>query len=369
MADSREITEYSVDTAKLSPEKQQKIESISNEINPFDSGAVIQFGFSSQSKISSFADSILDQIRAKDADYAGDILTDLMTNIKDLKIKDLSSSGGFVSRIPILGSLVDEAKKFTNRYKKLSTQIDSIVDELTDTKMKLLKDITLFDALFEKNMDYMDELDLFIAAGQMKMQELQNTILPETIKRAEESNDPADSQRVNDTREMISRFEKRLHDLKLSRMISIQTIPQIRLIQNNDQLLAEKIQSSIINTIPLWKNQVIIALGIFRQKKALEIQKNVTETTNELLLKNSEMLKESSIGIAQESEKGIVEIETLKKVNDDLITTIEETLRIHEEGHIKRVEAEKELIVIENDLKQKLRSVKSAGTNTTDTGE
>jgi uncharacterized protein YaaN involved in tellurite resistance len=226
----------------------------------------------------------------------------------------------------------------------------------------LLRDVTLLDSLYVKNLGYLKQLDYYIIAGTVKLEELKNKVLPEMKEQAQNSQDAVDAQRVNDMNQLINRFEKKLHDLKLSRMISVQTAPQVRLIQNNDQVLVEKIQSSILNTIPLWKNQIIIAITLFRQKKALAIQKEVTDTTNELLLKNSQMLKDTSIGVAKEAERGIVEIETLKKVNKDLIDTIEETIKIQQEGSVKRQQAEAELLSMENELKQKLINVKQSGT-------
>jgi uncharacterized protein YaaN involved in tellurite resistance len=224
--------------------------------------------------------------------------------------------------------------------------------------MTLLRDITMLDQLYEKNLEYLKDLDLFIAAGIMKLEELRAARLPELEAAAKASNDPADAQKLNDFNQFLVRFEKKLHDLKLSRMIAIQTAPQVRLIQNNDQALVEKIQSSILTTIPLWKNQIVIAISLLRQRKALGVQKAVTDATNELLTKNSEMLKAGSVAVAAETERGIVEIETLKKVNDDLISTIEETIRIQEDGKAKRAQAETELRQLESDLKNKLAAIR-----------
>lgn len=342
---------------KLSEDEKKKVEEIKGSFNVDDSQEIIQFGVGAQSKISGFADSILEQIRAKDAGLAGEVLTELMLKVKEIDVESLSE-GNFVSKIPIIGGIVDSAKKFAARFQKLSTEIENIVDELTKARMQLLKDVTLFDNLYQKNLEYLKELDLYIIAGQMKIKEIQETVLPGLKAKADASGDPVDAQKFQDMNQMLNRFEKKLHDLKLSRMVSIQTSPQIRLIQNNNQVLVEKIQSSILNTIPLWKNQIIIAIGIFRQKKALKLQKEVTDTTNELLSKNAEMLKDSTIEVAKESERGIVDIETLKKVNNDLINTIEETLKIQQEGKLKRQQAETELSQLENELKKKLTEIK-----------
>jgi uncharacterized protein YaaN involved in tellurite resistance len=220
--------------------------------------------------------------------------------------------------------------------------------------MQLLKDITLLDYLFEKNLEYLGNLNYYIMAGTLKLKEVNEKIIPEMQAKVKETNDPIDAQKLNDLIQMANRFEKKIHDLKLSRMVSLQTAPQIRLIQNNNQVLVEKIQSSILNTIPLWKNQIAIAISLAKQKNALAIQKEVTDTTNTLLQKNAEMLKTGSIDLARETERGVVDIETLKKVNEDLIATIEETLNIQKEGRIKRKQAEEELAAIEKELKQKL---------------
>ena len=346
--------------ADLSDEQKKTVQDIAGQLDINDSQSVIQFGVGAQSGVSNFADTILEGMRSKDTGYVGDILTDLMINVKSLDVDKLSSSGGFLSKIPILGSIVEGMKKFVARYDKVSEQIEKIVDELTKARMQLLKDITMFDGLYGKNIEYIREIDLFILAGKMRLREIQEKILPELKAKAETSGDAIDAQKVQDVAQMANRLEKKIYDLQLSRMIAIQTNPQIRLIQNNDQLLVEKIQSSILNTIPLWKNQVVIAIGIYRQKKALEMQKEVTNTTNELLKKNAEMLKQGSIEVAKESERGIVEIETLKKVHDDLISTIEETLKIQHDGSIKRKEAEVELTKLEGELKEKLRVIRQA---------
>jgi uncharacterized protein YaaN involved in tellurite resistance len=345
----------------LTGDQKKKVEQIMAQIDVNDSQSIIQYGVGAQTNISNFADNILDQVKAKDAGEAGAVLTDLMLTVKKIDVDSLSNES-MMSKIPLLGNLFAGAKKFIAQYQSIETHIEEITDEMTKARMQLLKDITLLDSLYEKNKDYLTELDVFILAGEMKLKELQEKTLPEVKAKADASKDTLDAQKVQDLSQMINRFEKKIYDLKLSRMIAIQTLPQVRLIQNNDQLLVEKIQSSILNTIPLWKNQIVIAISLFRQKKALEMQKEVSETTNDLLTKNSELLKTSSIEVAKESEKGIVEIETLKKVHDNLIATIDETLKIQAEGKTKRAQAEVELQKLENDLKNKLAQVKESGT-------
>lgn len=343
---------------ELSPEEQKRLEEVMKEIDPTDSQSIIQFGVGAQSGISGFSDTILSQIRAKDSGQVGEVLTDLMLKVKSLDVGSLGS-GSFMSKVPIIGDIMNSTKKFIAGYDKLNVQIEKIVDELTKARMQLLKDITMFDTMYEKNVDYIRELDLYILAGKLKMKEVQDKLLPELKAAADKSGDTLDAQRVQDMNQALNRLEKKVYDLQLSRMVALQTSPQVRLIQGGDQVLVEKIQSSILNTIPLWKNQVVIAIGLFRQKQALDMQKEVNKTTNELLQKNAELLKDGTLGVARESEKGIVEIETLKKVHENLISTIEETIKIQQEGKVKRQQAETELNRLESDLKTKLKAVKT----------
>ena len=346
-----------IDFDELTPAEKDKVNSIKNQINVEDTNAIIQYGVSSQSKISGFSDTVLDSIRNKDTGYVGEILSDLIVKIKDIDVESLSTDQGFFSKL--FGGIKNAWNHFVTRYESVSVNIEKITDELETSRIQLLKDITMLDMLFQKNLEYLKELDFFIIAGEIKIKELREVTLPEIQKKALASNDPFDAQRAQDFGQLINRFEKKLYDLKLSRMLSIQTGPQIRLIQNNDQVLVEKMQSSILTTIPLWKNQIIIAISLYRQQKSLELQKSVTDTTNQLLQKNSEMLKMGTISVAKESERGIVEVETLKKINTDLISTIEETIKIQEEGRTKRAQAEVELKKMEGELKDKLVSAKS----------
>jgi uncharacterized protein YaaN involved in tellurite resistance len=341
--------------SNLTPEETKRAEEVAKTINVQDSQAVIAFGSQAQSKIANFSDTVLNQVQSKDSGYVGEVLNELVRTVKDVKVDSLSASD---KKVPFFGGLVDSFKKFMGRYEKLSVQIEKIVAELETARMSLLKDITLLDNLYKKNQEYIKELDIYIAAGEIKLAELKSDILPEMQAKAQASNDPLEAQKLQDFIQFINRFEKKVHDLKLSRMVAIQTAPQIRLIQSNNQVLVEKIQSSLMNTIPLWKNQIVIAISIFRQRKALEVQRKVTDATNDLLQKNSAMLKESSVSVAKENERGIVDIETLKKVNADLISTIEDVLKIQEEGKRKRGEAEIELTRMEAELKQKLKDTR-----------
>lgn len=332
-----------------------KAKEIARSIQVGDSNALVQYGVGAQSKISGFADTMLQQIRVKDAGDVGEGLTQLMLRIKDAGVDKLANG-----KTGFLQSLVDKAKAFMAKYEKLETQIDKIVKDLNTQRMTLLRDIGMLDQLYVKNLDYLHDLDLFLAAGQIKLDELAANDLPAAQAKAKSSNDPVDAQALNDLEQFMHRFEKKLYDMKLSRIIAIQTSPQVRLIQSNDQTLAEKIQSSIMTTIPLWKNQIVIAISLMRQKKAVEVQKAVDAATNDLLLKNSELLKTTSIEVAQANETGIVELDTLKTTNANLISTIDEVLRIQSEGKAKRLAAQQELVQIEADLKAKLTATRDA---------
>ncbi len=340
-------------------EEQKKIKELASQIKIDDSNSVLEYGSQSQKKISEFSDTILNQIKAKDTGETGEILTNLMLKVRDIDVDSISKEDSFISKIPLIGSLVKSSQKFIASYETISVQIEKIIDELHKSRMNMLKDIALFDQLYQKNLEYFKELNQYILAGELKLKELTENELPKFKVKSESSNDPVDAQKYQDYVQMLNRFEKKIHDLKLTKMLSLQTGPQIRLIQNSNMVLAEKIQSSIINTIPLWKNQMVIAIGLLRQKKALNVQKEVTSVTNELLQKNSEMLKTGSIEIAKESEKGILEIETLKKINSDLITTLDETLKIQTEGKQKRQAVEQELVKMEDEIKTKLMKAKT----------
>jgi uncharacterized protein YaaN involved in tellurite resistance len=346
-----------VSTDQFNEEQLAQMNTIVDGIDITESQAVMQYGVSAQTDISDFSDTVLNQVKGKDSGYVGDILINLTDSVKSLDVGSIGQDKGFFAKV--LGRAKSSAKKFVARYEKMSTTIESLITELEKAQYTLLKDIELLDQLFDKNLDYLKNLEVFIAAGEQKLKQLNEVDLPKFMEAAKASQDPTEIQKANDFKQLVVRFEKKIHDLKLSRMIAIQSAPQIRMVQNGDQVLVEKIQSSILNTIPLWKNQVVIAITILRQEKALKAQQKVSETTNELLQKNSELLKTNTISIAVESEKGIVEIETLKKVHADLIYTLEETVRIQEEGKVKRQEAEVELNTMGRELKEKLLVMKN----------
>jgi uncharacterized protein YaaN involved in tellurite resistance len=330
-------------------------------IDVTDSQQVEQYAVGIQSKIADFSDGVLANVRNKDSGYVGPLMTSLLGTIRGARVNELSPSA-LTNKIPVIGKLFNSFRTFVSRYEKIEVQIDRISADLEKSRMDLLKDIGLFDIMFDHNKEYFRELDIYIAAGELKAKELNEKLIPELKRRAEGSDDPMAAQQVNDMVQMTNRFEKKVHDLKLSKTISTQLAPQIRLVQNNNRILVDKIQTSILNTIPLWKNQIIIAMGLFKQTRAIAMQREVDRTTNELLLKNSQMLRETTASAVAMGERGIVEIETLKKVNADLIATLEETIAIQEKGKAARRSAEAELIKIESELKTKLGHMKGEGT-------
>lgn len=336
----------------LTQEDLALIEKRANDIDITDSQSIILFGSETQTEIADFSDTVLEQVRSKDTGYVGDILSSLLVNLEDVDAKSLSEKGGWFS------SLKKRAKKLIVRYEKLSSQIDQIVEKLENAQHGLMRDVELLDTLYIKNSDYIKELDIYIEAGKLCLKKANNEIIPELTSQAENTGDALDIQRARDMQANYEKLDKKIGDLQLSRMISIQSMPQLRLIQKNDEVLIEKIQSSLLNTIPLWKNQMVIAITILRQNAALKLQRDVTNTTNELLQKNSEMLKQGTVETAIEAERGIVEIETLKKVNQDLIETVSEVIRIQEEGRAARANAETEIQTMEKELKDNLLNMR-----------
>ena len=339
---------------ELTPEQRARVEELKNSIDLMDSQTALQYGIGAQRNISSFSDNILTQVRSKDSGYVGELMSDLVLKVKDVGVDQLDD--GILDKIPFLKNASRAVKKFMQRYEKLEVQIDSIEQQLEQARMQMLKDVAMFDGLYEKNLEYFQELQIYIAAGEEKLKELRETTLPRLHEEASAKGDPMSAQAVRDFEDTVNRFEKKIHDLKLSKTIAIQTAPQIRLIQNNDKMLVDKIQTAVLSTIPLWKSQVVIARGLHRQETVLQMQRSVTDATNTLLTKNAELLKQNSVDVAKESERGIVDLETLKKVNADLISTIEETIKIQQEGRAARQNAEVELAGIEERLKQTMLS-------------
>ena len=336
----------------LTAADKTKIAEIADGVDVTDSTSVISYGLPAQSRIATFADSLLGDVRNKDAGAGGVALNDLLKKVRELDIDALSPSGR--SHLPIVGRFSNAFNRFAGKYQKVAGSIDRIVDALERSRMGLLKDITVLDKMYELNLEYLKQLDVYIAAGERVVEELNTVRLPELEVEARTSSDPMAAQRLADFQQAVTRFERRLHDLRLTRMIAVQTAPQIRLIQGSDHDLVEKIQSSILTTVPLWKNQIVIAISLYRQQKALELQRQVSETTNELLAKNAQLLREGQAKVGREVERGVVDVETLRKVNSDLIATLEETIRIQEEGRQKRLQAEGEITQLQGELRHKL---------------
>ena len=352
---TEEKIEKSLNYDELTAEEKKAVDDFNAKIDVFDSTQILQYGAPAQNKISEFSDSILEDVKTKDTGDAGKLLADLVGQIKNFDATiDGSNKKGLAK---IFSNAKKELDTIIARYSKIETNIDSIEKGLDKNKIQLLKDIETFDEMYDKNLEFFKEISLYIIAGERKLEELKTVTLPELKKKAEESGEQLDIQKVQDLEAQINRFEKKLYDLKTTRIISIQMAPQIRLLQNNDAELVEKIQSSITNTIPLWKNQMVLSLGLNNAKKSLKAQQAVTELTNEMLKKNSETLKQGTIEVAKESERAIVDIETLKKTNKDLIDTLDSVIKIHEEGRAKRAAAEVELQNIEKELKDKILEI------------
>ncbi|MBO5478061.1 MAG: toxic anion resistance protein [Clostridia bacterium] len=354
---TEEKIEDSLNYDKLSTAEKEAIDNFLVKLDLTDTTNILSYGASAQQEIAKFSDDVLQNVRTKNAGDVGELLTDLVVEIKDFdSATNVNEPKGFFA---MFTSLKKRVQKLLSKYDKVNNNIDKIEKRLENHKMQMLKDIAIFDEMYEKNMDSFKNISLYIIAGDKKIKELKEVELPKLQQLAQESGEQLDAQKVNDLMAVISRFEKKIYDLKTTRIISIQMAPQIRMIQNNDSELVEKIQSSIINTIPLWKNQVVIALGLANAKSALNTQQAVSEITNEMLKKNSENLKQGTIEIAAESEKAIVDVETLQKTNSDLIATLDALIQIHDEGTKKRSAAEIELQKIEHELKEKLLAVKN----------
>ena len=348
-----EIDAEYLNQINLTEEELKTVDDFSGKIDLNDSAIILQYGAACQKKIAEFSDNALEGVRTKDLGETSDMIADLVAELKGFDVT--AEEKGFLGIFKKAGSEVTRLKA---RYDKAENNIDMITGKLEGHQNQLLKDIIMLDRMYETNLAYFKELTMYIMAGKKKLEAERATTLPQMKAKAEESGLTHDAQAANDYAAMCDRFEKKLHDLELTRTISVQMAPQIRLIQNNDAVMSEKIQSTINNTIPLWKNQMVLALGLAHSKEALETQRAVTDMTNELLKKNADMLKQGTVEIARESERGIVDIETIAYTNQQLITTLDEVLRIQDEGRAKRKAAEAELIRIETELKNKLLEIR-----------
>ncbi|CEI81067.1 hypothetical protein J18TS1_11290 [Oceanobacillus oncorhynchi subsp. incaldanensis] len=342
---------------RLPGEHRKKAEQLKQQIDTTNQQSLVKYGVEAQAKLHQFSHEMLEHVQKQDVSQIGSILNELMKKLEDIDPSELQEEKtGFLSRL--FGKLSKSVNEVLSRYQKTSSQIDRISVRLDRNKDLLLSDNEMLDKLFSTNRDYYDALNIYIAAGELKVEEINNEIIPQLRQKAETSGSQMDVQEVNDMLQFVDRLEKRTHDLRLSRQITMQSAPQIRLIQNTNQALVEKIQSSVLTAIPLWKNQVAIALTLLRQRHAMEAQKQVSQTTNDLLLKNADMLKENTVETAKENERGLVDIDTLKQTQEKLMSTIEETLQIQSDGRKKRNEAEKELIGMEEELKNKMLEFK-----------
>ena len=337
--------------------EEQRIASIADSINLADPSLTVTYGTEAMQGISRFADDLLSRVQAKDSGELGESLTNLMLKVKDVNVSEVMGSPGFLQSLPLVGSLFSSAKRTVAKFNTLSEQIEIIVDKLDEAMIGLLRDIETLEMLYEHNARFHAELTAYIEAGKRKLEEARTVELPRLKAQADASGDLMEAQQVRDLSEQINRFERRLHDLQLSRTITVQTAPQIRIIQSNNRTLAEKIQTSILATIPIWKSQMVLALSLHGQKNAAALQKTVSDTTNDMLRSNAELLEQAAVDTAREVERSVVDIETLREVHEKLIGTIEETLRIAQEGRERRAAAEKELAVMETELKDRLTSL------------
>lgn len=334
----------------LTPEEKKMVEDFAKTIDVTNSNVILTYGAAAQQKIAGFSESALKSVRTKDMGEIGEMVSNLVTELRAFSPEE-ESKGGFFSLFKKPANKIAAMKA---KYDKAETSVDKICAQLEAHQIQLMKDVAMLDQMYQVNLNYFKELSMYILAGKRRLNEVRTTTLPELMEKARQSGLPEDAQAANDMDALCNRFEKKIHDLELTRVISIQMAPQIRLVQGNDTLMTEKIQSTIVNTIPLWKSQMVLALGLSHSLDAMEAQRKVTDLTNDLLKKNADALKTATVETARESERGIVDIETLQHTNESLISTLDEVMRIQEEGRQKRRDAEAELGRMEGELKQKL---------------
>ena len=343
---------------KLSPEEEKMVNEFASKIDISNSQAILAYGVGSQKKIADFSENALERVKTKDLGEIGDMLAGVVGEIRSLETEEDEKG--------LFGFFKKTSNKLANlkaKYDKVETNVNNIAKALEDHQVTLMKDVLMLDKMYELNMNYYKELSMYILAGKKRLERANNVELPELIKKADESGLPEDTQKAKDFSQMINRFEKKIYDLELTKTVSLQMAPQIRLIQNNDSMMSDKIQSTIVNTIPLWKNQMVIAIGLKHSNDAAKAQKAVSDMTNELLKRNADALKTATIETAKESERGIIDIETLKNTNKTLISTFDEVIKIQDEGRQKRKEAEAELRNIENEMRTKLLEISNRQAN------
>ena len=340
-----------LDDSTLTKEEKQMVEAFSQQIDVHNSAIVLQYGAGAQKKMADFSEAALENVRTQDLGETGELIANVVTELRSFDATEEKGLFGFFKK----GA--NKIESLRNRYDKAEANVDKIVKTLQGHQMTLMKDAAMLDNMYEQNLVYFKELTMYVLAGKKKLEEVRNGELKELVAKAEETGRAEDAQAAQDLEAMCTRFEKKISDLELTRTIAMQTAPQIRLVQNNEVTMVEKIQTTIVNTIPLWKSQMVLALGIANSEEAVRAQNAVTNMTNELLKKNSEMLHSSTVEVAKESERGIVDIETLKQTNETLIRTFDEVIQIQEEGRKKRAEAEVEMARMEAELKQKMLEI------------
>lgn len=348
-----EVKEKMEEESRFTTDEQQQIQAFSQQINISDSNMILQYGAGAQQKLADFSEKALENVKSQDLGEVGNMLTDVVAELKNFDVDN--EKKGFLGLFHKGENKLDAMKA---KYDKTAVNVDKICDALEEHQVRLLKDTAMLDQMYDLNLTYYKELSMYIAAGKQKLEEVRSTQLKELMEKAQSGNDQVLAQEAKDLASYCDRFEKKLHDLELSRMISMQTAPQIRLIQNNNTMMVEKIQSTLVNTIPLWKNQMVIALGLEHAQRAAKAQNAVTDMTNELLKKNANALHEATVSTAKASERGIVDIETLTQTNAELVKTFDEVLQIQSEGRQKRLQAEADMVRMENELKQKLLEIR-----------
>ena len=334
--------------AKLTPEEQKMVDDFAAQIDLTNTQLVLQYGAGSQRKIADFSETALNSVRTKDLGEVGDLLTDVVAELKNFGEEEEKGFLGFFKKKS------NQLASLKAKYDKAEVNINKITEAMEAHQITLLKDVAMLDKMYDLNLNYFKELSMYILAGKQKLEQAKTVELPALLAKAEQSGLPEDTQKAKDFSEMCNRFEKKIYDLELSRNVSLQMAPQIRLIQNNDTVMSEKIQSTLVNTIPLWKSQMVIAIGLDHSTEAAQAQREVSDMTNTLLKKNAEQLKVATIETAKESERGIIDIETLQQTNQTLISTLDEVMKIQEEGREKRAVAEAQLQQIEAEMREKL---------------
>ena len=351
---SPELIDYNPAEKSLTEAEQRQVSALVGQINISDPMMALSYGASTMAGISRFAETLMSEVRAKDAGEVGQQITDLLQKVKGIDPGAFGQSKSWLASLPLLGKMFNQVERTLLEYQTLTQQVDTLTKKLDQAQIGLLRNIATLEQLFERNRDFFQQVSLHILAGKQKLEEIENGELVEARATAQRTGDAMDAQNVRDLLEAIQRFERRLHDLLMTRTIALQTAPQIRLMQSNSQSLAEKIQSSILTTIPIWKSQMVLAISLHTQRKAARLQKEVSDTTNQMIRRNAELLQTGSVETAKEVERSVVDIETLRDVQSRLLSTLEETLTLASDARSRRLEVEQELVGMEQQMKQRL---------------